>query len=53
MEKNKNITMDRQSGENKVRRVQVRSKKVAITLYLDKATGLRLAKEIKKRWGEK
>lgn len=53
MAKAKNITMDRQSGETKVRRIQVRSKKIAITLYLDKTTGLRLSKEIEKKWGKK
>lgn len=52
MAKAKNITLHRQGG-TKVRRVQVRNRRIAITLYLDKADALRLAKEIGKRWGGK
>jgi hypothetical protein len=53
MAKAKNITVDRQSGETKVRKIQVRNKRIAISLYLDKTTGLRLAKEIERKWGKK
>jgi hypothetical protein len=53
MAKAKNITLNRQSGETKVRKIQVRNKKIAIWLYIDKSTGLRLAKEIEKKWGKK
>jgi hypothetical protein len=51
MAKSKTITLHRQS--TKVRKVQVRNKRIAITLYLDKTDALRLAKEIDKRWGKK
>jgi hypothetical protein len=51
MAKSKTITLHRQS--TKVRKVQVRTKRIAITLYLDKTDALRLAKEIDKRWGKK
>jgi hypothetical protein len=53
MAKAKNIILSRQSGDMKIRKVQVRDEKVAITLYLDKASALRLAKEIHKRWVKK
>jgi hypothetical protein len=62
MAKAKNIALHRQDGTTKksgtvkfsttVRRVQVRDRRIAITLYLDKSDALRLAKEIRKRWGE-
>ena len=53
MAKAKNITLARQSGDLKIRRIQVKDERVTITLYLDKINALRLAKEIDKRWGKK
>ncbi len=37
----------------KVRRVQLRNQKIAITVYLDKPDALRLAKKIYKKWDKK
>ena len=51
MPKGKNIALHRK--DTKVRKVQVRNRRIAITLYLDKSDALRLAKEIDKRWGKK
>jgi hypothetical protein len=51
MAKSKTITLHRE--ETKVRKVQVRNRRIAITLYLEKNDALRLAKEIDKRWGKK
>ena len=42
MGKTKTITLHRK--ETKVRKVQVRNRRIAITLYLDKTDALRLAK---------
>ena len=51
MTKPKNITLHRK--DTKVRKVQVRNRRIAITLYLDKTDAMRLAKEVQKRWGGK
>ena len=51
MAKPTNITLHRK--DTKIRRIQVRNRRVAITLYLDKPDALKLAKEIEKKWGKK
>jgi len=53
MAKTKNIILGRKSGQTKVRSIQVRNRKIAITLHLDKPDALRLAKEVERRWGKK
>jgi hypothetical protein len=50
MTKAKNINLHRE--ETKVRKVQVRNKRIAISLYINKSDARRLAKEINKRWGK-
>jgi len=51
MAKSKTITLHRK--DTKVRKVQVRNRRIAITLYIEKTDALRLAKEIEKRWRKK
>jgi hypothetical protein len=48
MAKPKNVSLHRK--DTKVRRVQVRNRRVAITIYLDKTDALRLAEEINRKW---
>jgi len=50
MPKPKNIQLHRK--DTKVRKIQVRERRVFISMYLDKPDALRLAKEIQKKWGK-
>jgi len=51
MPKTSNIRVDKKS--TRVRRIAVREKRVAITIYIDEKAARKLAKEIERKWGSR
>jgi hypothetical protein len=46
------IRIRRTPASTKVKRIEVRERRIAITLYVDRPEAVRLAKEIREKWGE-